>query len=98
MQIDLSYFIIYKSHILSVTDEKTCEEFIAWAKENGSYIRMPWGDLFCSVEGYVTEDEDFELQEEVFSDCSLEFQNIIYKLKQIQLKEKPNSNAELVIE
>lgn len=98
MQIDLSYFVVYKSHILDLSSEETLKNFIEWNKENGVPIRLPWGDYVSSIESYVTEDEDFELQEEVFTDCTLEIQNLIYKLKKMQLKENPDSKAELVFE
>lgn len=98
MQIDLSYFVVYKSHILDLSSEETLKNFIEWNKENGVPIRLPWGDYLSCLESYVTEDEDFELQEEVFTDCTLEIQNLIYKLKKMQLKENPDSKAELVFE
>lgn len=98
MQIDLSYFIVYKSHILSLSNEETLNNFMAWYGENCETIRLPWGDLVYGLESYLTEEEDFLLQEEVFSDCTLEIQNLIYKLKKMQLSENPDSKAELVFE
>lgn len=98
MQINLSYFVVYKSHILSLSNEETLAQFMAWYRDNANPIRMPWGDIVYSLESFVTEEEDFDLQEEVFSDCPLEIQNLIYKLKKIQLSENPDNQAELVFE
>jgi hypothetical protein len=98
MQIDLSYFVVNKSHILALTDESTYKEFLDWNNKYGDFIRLPWGDLVSNIEGYVVEYEDFEEQEEVFNNCSLEIQNLIYQLKQIQLKENPSSKANLVFQ
>lgn len=98
MQIDLSYFIINKDHILSLVDEKTYQKFLDWKNKYAQPIYLPWGDTVYDLEGYLIEDEDFEAQEEVFTNCSLEIENLIYKLKQIQLKENPSSKANLVFQ
>lgn len=95
MLLDLSYFVVNQQQVLSLSNENTLKEFLAWIPNHGINVRMPWGDWVVDLEGYMTEDEDFELQEEVFSDCSLEIQNLIYQLKKLQLKEQPNSKASL---
>lgn len=96
MQTDLSYFIVNKQQILELTDEQTSIDFLNWYQQYGTHIKLPWGDNVYSIEHYVVEAEDFELQEEVFTNCNLKIQNLIYQLKQLQLKENPHSNAELV--
>jgi hypothetical protein len=96
MKIDLSYFTISPSHVLSLTDENTYKEFLEWKNEHAWPIRLPWGDFVYSLEGFVVDQEEFDSQEEVFTECSLKIQNLIYQLKQIQLKEDPNSKSELV--
>lgn len=98
MQINLSYFIVYKSNILELSDEATLEKFLKWNKENGEMIRLPWDDFIYNLEGWVTDDEDFIAQEEVFTECDLDIQNLIYKLKKYQLKQEPNSKADLCFE
>lgn len=98
MQIDLSYFTVNKHQILLLSDEQTCQEFMEWYQENGEYIRLPWGDIVYSLECFVLDKEEFELQEEVFTECTLAIQNLIYNLKQLQLKDNPESKADLVFE
>lgn len=56
------------------------------------------GDLVYSLESHVVEDEEYENQQEVFLLCSLETQNLIYQLKQMQLKEHPDSQVNLVFQ
>lgn len=98
MKIDLSYFTVYKSNILELSDEATLEKFLKWNKEHGEMIRLPWDDWIYNLEGWVVEEEEFIAQEEVFSECDLDIQNLIYKLKQHQLKQEPNSKADLCFE
>lgn len=98
MQINLSYFVVYKSHIVQLSNEETLEKFIEWIKEEGEFISLPWGDHVYGMESYLIDEEEFQLQEEVFTDCTLEIQNLIYNLKKMQLKENPDSKAQLVYE
>lgn len=98
MKIDLSYFVVYKSNILELSNEATLEKFLKWNKEHSEMIRLPWDDWLYNLEGWVTDDEDFEAQEEVFTECDLDIQNLIYKLKKYQLKQEPNSKADLCFE
>lgn len=98
MKIELSYYVVYKSQILSLSDEAILEKFLVWNKEHGDIIRLPWGDFIYNLEGWIVEEEDFLAQEEVFTDCDLDIQNVIYKLKQLQLKEDSQSKAHLAFE
>lgn len=98
MKIEFSYYVIYKSQILSLSDEKTLEKFIEWNKNHGDLVRLPWGGFISNLEGWLVEEGDFLAQEEVFTDCDLDIQNLIYKLKQLQLKEDPQSKAHLAFE
>lgn len=98
MKIEFSYYVVYKSQILSLSDEATLEKFLEWNKKHGDLVRLPWGDFISNLEGWVVEEEDFIAQEEVFTECDLDIQNLIYKLKQLQLKEDPKSKAALAFE
>lgn len=98
MKTDLSFFTVYASHVLSLTNEETYKKFLIWKDKHASPIRLPWGTIVYSLESFVVEEEDFESQEEVFTECSLEIQNLIYRLKQIQLKEYPDGKAKLIYE
>lgn len=92
----LPYFIVDIKDVRKFTDVDGYMEFIAWCEHYTSCVRLPWDDYACSLESYVVDDEDFENQDEVFTDCNLNIQNLIYKLKKEQLKEVPGSKAELV--
>lgn len=96
MQVNLSYFIVEQSHLLSLTDTEGAKDFTEWVHVSTECIRLPWGDSVYSLESHVVEDEEYDNQEEVFSLCNLATQNLIYQLKQIQLKDNPDSYAELV--
>jgi hypothetical protein len=77
MLIDTSYFLVTKEHIMSLSDEITYLNFLEWNAKNGNFQTLPWGDTISVIEGFVIEDEDFELQEDVFTNCTLEIENLI---------------------
>jgi hypothetical protein len=98
MKANFSYFIVTEEHVLSLTDAQTSEDFIDWVRASTQCIRLPWGDLVYSLEAHVVEDDEYKAQEEVFLLCNLAAQNLVYELKQLQLKEDPDSKAELVFQ
>ena len=83
---------INKSDLLTVASEGLACDFMVWVKSEAPVIRFPWGDKGYSLESYVVSESEFKEQEQVMTDCSLDFQNMIYELKKLCIE----SNAELV--
>lgn len=98
MKAEFSYFIVTKEHVLSLTDAQTCQDFMEWVEVSTQCVRLPWGDLVYNLDPHVVEEDEYNAQEEVFLLCNLATQNLVYQLKQIQLKEEPESQAELAFQ
>ncbi len=95
MKIELNYFIIQKEKFISLFSEEDFKVFEIFMKEHCEMIRLPWGEIIYELEGFVVEQEDFELQEQVFTVCDLNMQNLFFKLKEHQKTEDKSDKYSL---
>ncbi len=95
MKIELNYFIIQKEKFMSLFGEEDFKIFEVFMKEHCEMIRLPWGEFIYDLEGFVVEQEDFDLQEQVFTACDLNMQNLIFKLKEHQKTEEKSGKYSL---
>lgn len=79
---------VNKTDLLKMTSEEVACNFMVWVKAEAPVIRFPWGDKGYALDAYVVEEEDFNQQKQVHTNCSLEFQNIIYTLKKLCIESK----------
>ena len=65
-------FEINKQDILKLTSEEKTKEFIEWLRKEAPVIRFPWGDKGFSLQHWIVDKKDFDSQNVIFSNCSID--------------------------